>query len=66
MPIIKLAARWSHHTIEATTDFPAGEFEVSPEIHAAAVKAGVHKEERSNGSRTAKAGPARAADAAEG
>lgn len=65
MPNIKLATAWSYHTTAVTTDYPAGEHEVSQEAYDAAVRAGVHKEER-NGSRTSKAGPARAADAAEG
>ena len=66
MPKIKLTAPWSYHTTPVTTDYPAGEHEVSQETYDAAVRAGVHKEERINGSRTPKAGPARAADAAEG
>lgn len=65
MPKIKLTAPWSHHTTPVTTDYQAGEHEVSQEVYDAAVSAGAHKE-KANGNGSAKAGPARAADAAEG
>ena len=41
---ITLDAPWSYHTIPLTIDYPAGTHEVSAEVHAAAVKAGVHTE----------------------
>lgn len=48
MKTIKLAAVWSHHTVEVTTDYQPGEHSVSQDVYNAAVAAGVHKEE-SNG-----------------
>lgn len=57
--IIKLAAPWSHHTLEVTTDYQAGAHEVSQEVYDAALAAGVHKEE-ANGDGIATSGAPRA------
>lgn len=63
MKTINLAAPWSHHTVTVTTDYQAGSHEVADEVHAAAVKAGVHTEE---GEGDAEAGPPRATRKAKG
>ena len=60
MPTIKLAASWSHHTVPVTTDYVPGEHEVTEEVYADAVKAGVHVEE-DNGDRSSTSRPARTA-----
>ena len=66
MKTINLAAPWSHHTIEVTTDYQPGTHEVPDEVHAAAVAAGVHTEAKEKANdRRAKAGAAGAADPAE-
>ena len=62
MKTITLAAPWSHHTLPVTTDYPAGTHEVTDEVHAAAVLAGVHIEaEESHGDGNPAPRPARAA-----
>lgn len=62
MKAIKLAAPWSHHTLPVTTDYQPGTHQVTDEVHAAAVLAGVHIEaEEGHGDGTATDRPARAA-----
>ena len=67
MKTITLAAPWSHHTLAVTTDYQPGTHEVSDEVYADAVKAGVHIEtEEVNGDGDSAARPARAARKAQG
>ena len=62
MKTINLAAPWSHHTIAVTTDYLAGTHEVTAEVHAAALLAGVHIEaEEGHGDGNSAPRPARAA-----
>lgn len=62
MKIITIAAPWSHHTLAITTDYLPGTHEVSDEVYADAVKAGVHIEtEEANGDGNPAPRPARAA-----
>lgn len=67
MKTITLAAPWSHHTLAVTTDYQPGTHEVSDEVYADAVKAGVHIEtEEDNGHGNPAPRPARAARKAKG
>ena len=62
MKTITLAAPWSHHTLAVTTDYQPGTHEVTDEVYADAVKAGVHIEtEEVNGDGSATPRSARAA-----
>ena len=62
MKIIIIAAPWSHHTLAITTDYLPGTHEVTDEVHAAAILAGVHIEtEEANGDGNPAPRPARAA-----
>lgn len=67
MKTITLAAPWSHHTLATTTDYQPGTHEVTDEVHAAALLAGVHIEtEEVNGDGNPAPRPARAARKAQG
>lgn len=59
MKTITLTRPWTYHTIPLTIDYPAGTFEVADAVHEAAVKAGVHEQEKEHGDGTATARPAR-------
>lgn len=63
MKTLILAKPWSYITPSVTIDYPAGDHEVTDQIHAAAVKAGATPGE-TDGNGPAKAGAARAADKA--
>lgn len=60
MKTIKLARPWTYRTPEVTIEYEAGEHQVTDAVAALAPK------EKRNGRRTAKTGPARAADAPQG
>ncbi len=64
MKDITLAKAWSYVTPEKTIDYPAGTHTVTDEIHKAAVKAEVVKEEKTDGGRVASAGTGSADGAA--
>ncbi len=66
MKQLTLTKPWSFHSIEKTVDFnEPGTFEVTNEVHAAAVAAGVASEEKADADRDAKAGSPRRPAAAE-
>lgn len=66
MKQLTLTKPWSYHSIEKTIDFnEAGTFEVTDEVHAAAVAAGVAQEEKADGDGDGKAGTPRRTAAAE-
>ena len=62
---IRLEAPWIYRTALVTIDYPAGDHEVADDIHAAAVKAGAHKE-ADDGNGDAADRPPRAARKAKG
>jgi len=66
MKTLKLDKAWSYVTPVTTIDYPAGSYEVTNEIHAAAVSAGAVKEEKSDGGGSATIGAKGAADPAKG
>lgn len=66
MKTLKLDKPWAYRTSTRTIQYPAGEYEVTNEIHDAAVAAGVVKEGKADGGRTAETGQAGAAGEAKG
>lgn len=56
MKTLTIAKAWDHITPEVTTSYPAGSFEVTDAIHAAALQAGVITEEKTDGRGASEAG----------